>query len=193
MHIDYIKPTWDEFQDLCQKLADKLLTKEKPFDRIVGIARGGLTLGNIMSDFLRIPISMIAIQSYTDIKQQGQVTITGILHTSIKSQRVLLVDDVADTGKTLVRAESYLRSYQPESLTTGTLYYKPHSIFKPNYHIVETTKWIMFPYEVTEMIILLTQKFTEEGKSKTETQQELEKIGYTTDQISYVRRHFLGK
>lgn len=193
MHIDYLKPTWDEYQELSQKLAEKLLTKEEPFERIVGIARGGLTLGHIMSDLLRIPISMIAIQSYTDIKQQGQVTITGILHSSIKSQRVLLVDDVADTGKTLVRAESYLRSYQPESLTTGTLYYKPHSIFKPTYHIVETTKWIMFPYEVVEMIILLVQKFTEEGKSKIEIQEELEGMGFSTDQISFVRRHFLGK
>jgi len=191
MEINYLKPTWEEYHELSQKLAEKLIIKEKPFDRIIGIARGGLTLGHIMSDFLRIPISMIAIQSYTDIKQQGQVTITGILHTSIKTQRVILVDDVADTGKTLVRAESYLRSYQPESITTATLYFKPRSIFKPDYHIIETTKWILFPYEVTEMIILLSQKLVEEGKTKTEIQAELKKIGYSEDQISYVRRHFL--
>lgn len=191
MERDYLYPNWTEYQDLTQKLAATLLSKEKPFDRVIGIARGGLTLGHLFSDFMRIPISTIAIQSYTDIKQQGQVTITGILHTSIKGQRVLLVDDVADTGKTLVRAEAYLRSYQPESIITATLYYKPRSIFKPNYFLVTTSKWILFPYEVTEMIILLTQKMEEEEKNKSEIQESLEKIGYTREQISFVRRHFL--
>ena len=191
MDREYLYPSWTEYQNLTQKLAAILLAKEKPFDRIIGIARGGLTLGHLFSDFMRIPVAMIAIQSYTDIKQQGQVTITGILHTSIKGQRVLLVDDVADSGKTLVRAEAYLRSYQPESLTTATLYYKPQSIFKPDYYQVTTSNWILFPYEVTETIILLTQKFEEEGKNKTEIEVRLEKIGFTKDQISFVRRHFL--
>jgi hypoxanthine phosphoribosyltransferase len=192
MKIQYLPVSWDQYHSLTLKMAAAMLGHEqKPFDEIVAIARGGLTLGHLFSDYLQIPISSITIQSYTDIQQQGDVKITAGLSKIIKDKRILLVDDIADTGKTLVRATEYLQDFSPTSITTATMFYKPHCSVMPDYFAKQTDKWILLPFEVTEWIYTFTKKMTTEGKSKRDIQQFLESLGYTKSQILFVRRHHL--
>ncbi len=162
-----------------------------PYDEIVAIARGGLTLGHLMSDYLRIPISSITIQSYTDIQQQGQVQITAGLAKIIKGKKILLVDDIADTGNTRVRATAYLDEFHPASIATATMFYKPHCSVKPTYYAEETDKWILLPFEVTEWIYTFTKKMTGEGKSPAEILAFLHSLGYTKNQVEFVHSHHL--
>ncbi len=191
MQIKYLPVTWKDYHALSQKIAAAILAHEKPFDIIVAIGRGGLTLGHLLSDFLRIPICSITIQSYTDIQKQGEVHITDGLSSSISGKRVLLVDDIADTGTTLKRAIAYIQEFNPATITTATLFYKPHSSVQPDFFAKQTTKWILQPFEVTEWIYTFTKKMTDEGKSKADIQAFLKTLGYTGDQIKFVRRHHL--
>ncbi len=191
MHVQYLPVSWNDYQNLSQKLAAAIIVHDKPFDIIVAIGRGGLTFGHILSDFLRVPISSITIQSYTDIQKQGQVEITAGLSSRIAGKRVLLVDDIADTGKTLTRAVSYLKRFRPHVITIATLFYKPHSSVQPDYFATRTTKWLLQPFEVTEWIYTFTKKMTAEGKTKAEIQTFLETLGYTDKQIKFVRKHHL--
>ena len=191
MKIHYLSVSWKEYHAYSQKIAAAILAHEKPFDVIVAIGRGGLTFGHLLSDFLQIPISSITIQSYTDIQKQGEVHITDGLSFHIGGKRVLLVDDIADTGTTLKRAIEYLKEFKPSVVTTATLFYKPHSTLRPDYFAKLTKQWILQPFEVTEWIYTFTKKMTEEGKSKAEIQVFLEHLGYTTEQIKFVRRHHL--
>ena len=181
MNVQYLTVSWNEYQALSQKLAATILTHEKPFDEIVAIARGGLTLGHLLSDSLRIPICSITIQSYTDIQKQGQLKITAGLSAHIKGLRILLVDDIADSGKTLKRAVSYLRRFKPASMTTVTMFYKPHSIFLPDYFVGQTKKWVIFPTEITETILSLRSKHSKK---------DLVALGFTSDQIAFVKKHY---
>lgn len=190
MAAKYLPVTWQEYHSLAQKLAATILSDNKPYDEIVAIARGGLTLGHLLSDFLRIPISTITIQSYTDIQTQGDVTITKKIQGSIAGKRVLLVDDVADSGKTIQRALSYLRHLNPKQVTTVTMFYKPRSVVRPDYFARQTTRWILFPYEPTEMILLITKQLTKEGKTKAAIQEFLENLSYTEGQIAFVRKYY---
>ncbi len=192
MDTQYLSVSWEQYHLLALKMAATMLGHEKKsFDEIVAIARGGLTLGHLFSDYLRIPISSITIQSYTDIKQQGKVEITAGLSKIIKNKKILLVDDIADTGKTLIRATEYLNDFKPTSITRVTMFYKPHCTVVPEYYAQITDKWILLPFEVTEWIYTFTQKMTKEGKSKREIQQFLTNLGYTEDQIKFVRKHHL--
>ena len=193
MAVDYLPVAWNDYHILSQQLADAILAKITPYDEIVAISRGGLTLGHLLADFLRIPISTISIQSYTDIQAQGELTIVLPLQKSIQDKRVLLVDDVADSGKTLIRAVEHLKESHPKEIATVTMFYKPHSTFRPDYFTRQTTKWILFPYELTEMILLITKQMEKEGKSKAEIEQFLESLLYTKSQIGFVRKHHLGK
>ncbi len=192
MGVHYLPVTWEEYHILAQKLAATILAHSKtPYDCIIAIARGGLSLGLILSDFLRIPVSTIVIQSYTDIQTQGEVTITGKLQTSIRGKRVLLVDDISDSGRTFVRALRYLRRCRPKSVTSVALYLKPHSSFRPDFFAQQTSLWILLPHEVTEWISTFTNKMEEEGKSKANIQKFLESMGYTDEQIAFVRKHYV--
>ncbi len=189
--IHYLPISWVRYQTLAQKLAAAILDQQKPFDQIIAISRGGLTLGHLLSDFLRIPISVIAIQSYTDIQTQGEVTIMGKLQTSIAGKHILLVDDVSDSGKTFKRGVGYLKRCRPASITTVAMFYKPRSIFRPDYFAGQTGKWILFPYEKAEMILLITKNLEKEGKTKAQIQTFLEHLHFTDHQIAFVRKHHL--
>ncbi len=192
MVASYLPLSWHTYQTLAQLLAAGIISHKEPIDEIIAISRGGLTLGHLLSDLLRIPISIINIQSYTDIRKQGEVIITGRLQSSIKGKRIVVVDDVADSGKTFKRAIAYLKRCHPASITTATLFYKPHSVYRPDYFAKITSKWILFPYEMTEMIMLITKKMVGEGKSKRDIQRFLEKINFSDEQIAFVREYHLN-
>lgn len=191
MAIHYLPISWKIYHSTAQKLAATILANDGHCDEIVAISRGGLTLGHLLSDLLRIPISTITIQSYTDIQTAGVVTLTAKLQNPIKNKHILLVDDVSDSGKTLKRAISYLHRAGAARVTTVTMFSKPHSVYRPDYFAEQTSRWILFPYEPTEMILLITKQMEKAGKSKADIQKFLKKLLYTDDQIAFVRRHYL--
>lgn len=188
MAIAYLPVSWQEYHGYAQQLAEAILIKDGPVEEIVAIARGGLTLGHILSDLLSATISTFSIQSYEYYTKQGEVKITAKIQTPVKGKRILLVDDVADTGKTLMRALEYLRDFKPKKITTATMFYKPHSIFKPDFYAQQTSKWILFPYEPTEMISLMFKTMKKEGKTNTEIEEFLKSLTYTPERIRFVRR-----
>lgn len=192
MNIDYLSVSWETYHDLVRKISASILSHSPYVNQIVAISRGGLTFGHLCSDFLRIPIATMAIQSYSEIQKHGAVTITEPLKTDVRGKHVLLVDDVADSGKTLKRATSYVKSFGPKSVTVATMFYKPRSVFRPDYFAKQTNKWILFPYEPTEMILLITKSMEKEGKTKSEIQSFLYSLGYTIPYIRHVRKYFLS-
>jgi hypoxanthine phosphoribosyltransferase len=191
MDTTYLPVTWQHYQDLSQEMAADILDRKGPRpQKIVAIGRGGLTLGHLLSDFLRIPIASITIQSYTDIKTQGEVKITEKLGSTIAGQHILLVDDIADTGKTLIRATKYLARFHPASIATATMFYKPHCTVKPDVFAEETDRWILLPFEVTEWITTFTGKMKTEGKSEEDIMRFLHELGYTDHQIAFVKKYY---
>ena len=192
METQYLPIDWTTYHDLTRKLAASVLSHASKIDQIVAISRGGLSLGHILSDFLRIPVATFTIQSYTDIQNQGEIKIIEPLKSPIRSKHILLCDDVSDTGKTFRRALVYLKRFKPERITTVSMFYKPHSVYRPDFFAKETSKWILFPYEPTEMILAITKSMEKEGKSKADIQKKLMSLGYTTDQIRFVRKYYLS-
>lgn len=190
MAIHYLPISWREYHKTTQKLAASILSHNEPIDQIVAISRGGLTLGHLLTDLLRIPIAIITIQSYTDIQTSGEAVLTSKLQNPIKHKHILLVDDVSDSGKTMKRAIKYLTRAGASKITTVTMFYKPHSSYRPDYFAKQTTKWILFPYEPTEMILLITKQMEKDGASKADIQKFLKKLFYTDEQIMFVRKHY---
>lgn len=191
MATEYLPVSWSTYQTHAQIIAAHILANADPVDEIIAIARGGLTLGHILSDFLAIPISIFSIQSYEDVHNQGEVKITSGLQTSIDGKHILVVDDVADSGKTLVRAREYLAEFKPKKITTATLFYKPQSVYKPDFFAEETPKWILFPTEVRETISYIFKTLQKDGKSTDEIETFLKSLHYTQEQIAFVKTFHL--
>jgi len=192
MSIQYLPVHWNTYHELARKLAASILSHSKPVDKIVAISRGGLTLGHLLTDLLRVPIATFTIQSYTDLQKQGELKITEPLKTKIDGKHVLLVDDVADSGKTFVRAVKYLKRFRPKDITTVSMFYKPRSEYRPDFFAQTTTKWVLFPYEPIEMILAITRSMEKEGKTKADIQKKLISLKYTPDQIRFTRKYHLS-
>jgi hypoxanthine phosphoribosyltransferase len=182
---EFMPLSWDHYFKLVNNLVDQILERGEKYDRIVGITRCGLVLGHVLSDMLWLPVSIFTIKSYTDFNKQDEVRITEDLSADIKGDRILLVDGLADTGKTFVKAVEYLKGKNPKSITTAAVFYKPHSIFKPDFYAEETPKWVLFPYEFSENATLLKNKVKKEGGNLNSV---LETLGYSEEGINLLKR-----
>jgi len=190
MSSPYLSVSWQCYHSLARTLASSILKKEKQPDRIVAIARGGLTPGHLLADYLQIPICSITIQSYTDIQKQGQLKITAGLASQIQNTHILVVDDITDSGTTIMRATAYLRSFHPSKITVATLFLKPHAKVKPDYYALKTTQWILQPFEATEWIRTFTETMRRQHKTEEQIKRFLRSLGYTQADIAYTARYY---
>jgi uncharacterized protein len=168
--LKFIAPTWDEILEKSIKLAKKIRQIEiERFDCIVGVSRGGLALTRIMSDLLDIQNVMITkCEYYTDIgEKRKKPAITQKIQGNIARQRVLVVDDVADSGESLILIKKYLEKKNPIAVKIATIYVKPWSKIFPEYHVARTDAWIIFPWEYYEAIKSLSTTNGKDVLSKT--------------------------
>jgi hypoxanthine phosphoribosyltransferase len=149
--MEYIYPDWNELEQLCKELADKC--RDYSPNVLVGISRGGLVPVRLLSDYLGNPnVAIIKIEFYLGVgKTKGRPEIVHPISTDVKGKKVLIVDDVADSGRSLVDAKKYIEKLGAKEVRVAILHIKPSSIFKPDYFIGETDAWIVYPWEKKEV------------------------------------------
>lgn len=176
---------WTQLQNDIFKLSEDIKKSKEKFDVIVAIATGGLTIAHILSDFLDdLPITSFTISTYKDFKTHQIPDITLKLGNKFHKQRILLVDDVSDTGKTFVRGKKYVEELGAEHIKTASVYIKPWTTFMPDYHIKEYKDWIVFPFDVRETIRDLKRVMKKEGKTDNQIKRKLETIGISKHYIA---------
>jgi hypoxanthine phosphoribosyltransferase len=165
--MDYLILSWQDVYNLTLQLSERIVCSEFVPDVIVGIARGGWIPARILSDVLyATTLQNIRIEYYTDVGAKGrEPQITQPLTGSMKKKNILLVDEVADTGDTLQHAIDHVKDLGAAAVRSAVLHYKPTSIFKPDYFMVETSSWTVYPWENRESIIALVKIFKSEDES----------------------------
>ena len=115
---------------------------------IIGIARGGLTLAHTMAEGLGIrDVQTLRTEFYDEVTQRDAISLFGTCQFE-DTQRVLVVDDIADSGKTLEYVMQYLRESHPlVEFQSATLFYKKTSAYEPHFWINEAKEWIDFFWE----------------------------------------------
>ncbi len=153
MSLKFIAPSWEDIEELSYRIAKQIVDKNIQIDSIVAILRGGWIPARIIADLLGIEeIGVLGIKFYKSIEtRKEQPIITHPLILDIYDKNVLVVDDVADTGKSLSIAIELIRLYGPRNLYTATIYVKPASIFTPDFYAETTSAWIIFPWEKAEL------------------------------------------
>lgn len=147
--------SWDEYHRLIERLALKVANSGWAFDQILCLARGGMRPGDVLSRVFDKPLAIMSTSSYR--AQEG--TIQGRLDmakyiTLPKGElagRVLLVDDLADTGVTLRAVVDRLRGMPAiAELRTAVIWVKGVSSYVPEYFVetLPTSPWIHQPFEV---------------------------------------------
>ncbi len=117
-------------------------------DTVTAIPRGGLTLAHALCMALTIRnFQSIRAESYDDTAQRDQVLVRGECDLR-ESRRVLVVDDIVDSGRTLAELLPRLQRAHPEiEFRTAALFTKPHALVQPDYALHEATDWIDFFWE----------------------------------------------
>jgi hypoxanthine phosphoribosyltransferase len=175
--VEYIAPSWDEIYDLLLMLAKIIVDDNYRPDLIVGIARGGWIVARILSDLLDIKeVANIRVEFYEDLLlTRERPSITQEVSLDVRGKRILLCDDVADTGKSLKIASDYLKNKGVSEIKISTLHLKPTSIVCPDYYVSETDAWIIYPWEVFETTKSIIRKLEKEGKGSEEIEKELKR------------------
>jgi len=183
----YIAPSWEKMGEVCFSLAKKILKKNLEIDRLIALAKGGWTWARTMADFLKIEeVGSIQVQFYSGIyKTKKTPIIIQSLPLTIKNEKVLLFDDIDDSGETLITAEEYLQLCGVKQVTTATLFHKPWSKAKPDFYGGKTKSWVVFPHEVRETVEELSQKWKKQAIKKPALKKRLAKIGLSKEQIAF--------
>jgi hypothetical protein len=157
--IDYEVPTWSQIYDMLLSQAQKILVQDYKADIVVGVSRGGLVPARILTDLLETPeLAAIQISFYQDIAQPIQEPhLKQTLAVPIEDKRVLLVDEIADTGGSLKLAQTYLHQQGALETKTATLYLKPQSITIPDFYEKQTSAWVVFPWDTKETLRKIIQ------------------------------------
>lgn len=173
-NIQYEIPTWNQIYDMLLSQAQKIQAAPYTPDVVAAVARGGLIPARIHLDLLGTgEFAMIQVEFYTGIGQvKAEPTLKQGLTTQIGGKKVLLVDDIADTGRSLRYAAGYLQSQGVAEIKSATLYCKPQSTVKPDFYEKETANWVIFPWDARETLREILQK----QQGKRQGNQEIAKL-----------------
>ena len=159
LHISF-----DEYRKKTEQLATQIYKDGWKFNQVVCIAKGGLRIGDVFARLFDVPLAIMSVESYhgDEVKdQRGQIIFGNSLAKTTPNlgSKILLVDDLADSGTTLEKCVEWLNfseGFFIEDIKTATLWLKEKSAYSPDYFVeyLEDNPWIVQPMEKYEEITI---------------------------------------
>lgn len=179
--LKLLHTSWEDVERLSEKLAQKIIESEFQPDLIVAISRGGFDPARILCDRLGIRrLASVQVEFYSGVQNTAEKPrIVYPLNAEVRGKKVLLVDDVSDTGDSLMLAKEHVLAGSPGDLKVATLHIKPWTSLRPDYHASETKAWIVYPWEPVESIRSIAAKLEKNGYSGREIREKLLELGFS--------------
>jgi hypoxanthine phosphoribosyltransferase len=193
--LEFEIPSWKQIYSFLLNLAKTIQNDEFRADIIIGISRGGWIPARILSDFLEnTKLGNIAAEFYLGTtKIRRKPIITQPVSTSVNEKKILLVDDVADTGESLKLVNSHLKEAGASEIKVVTIYRKPWSSIVPDYYAKDTSLWIVFPWEIRETIRKTVEKYKQQGKTVKDVKEKLISTGLEKKLVEQFFKEIFGK
>ena len=152
-----LRISWARYGELLDELIRKIGVNR--YDAVIGIAKGGLPIAVTIANKFDITMQSITIRSYSGRKKvQNPRVQPSLSNLDIHGKRVILVDDICDTGDTMIAALDWIRHFDPSEVTVAALFVKLSSKYIPVIYVETSDRWIVFPYEVDEGEIMPPKK-----------------------------------
>lgn len=181
----YLGLTWSQMGKLTVSLAQKIKTSGNHYDRIIALAKGGLGWARQLQDILAVPeLSSIQISFYTGIGQTKKSPIViQSLPITIKDEKILIYDDVVDSGETLALAKDYIKIHGAGRVHSAAHFTKSWTKIVPDFVAASTNAWIIFPHDCLENLRLIHHRW---GKlDKKELKERLTRLNIDSPLISF--------
>ncbi|MBW4630360.1 MAG: phosphoribosyltransferase [Iphinoe sp. HA4291-MV1] len=153
--------SWSDYHQKIEQLAAQVHQSSWKFNQIVCIARGGLRVGDILSRIYKQPLAILATSSYSGSGKQERGNLIFSRHLTMTTEnlgsRILLVDDLVDSGITLEQTIPWLKEYSDapiEEIRAAVIWYKACSVIAPDYYVdyLPDNPWIHQPFEPYELM-----------------------------------------
>lgn len=176
--------SWQQVQRSARQVAYQIHQSSYQADIIIAIGRGGYVPARLLADYLdMMALTSIKIEHYQRgaDKQSAAMIKYPVCH-DIAGQKVLLVDDVSDSGDTYQLALEHLQGFRPAEIKTAALDYKAGSSYRPDYYanLITDWRWLTYPWAVMEDIAGFMQRSNLSDNSTAEIIEGL-KRGYGID------------
>ncbi len=191
--------SWDEIVEWSYGLAQKILKSGYRPSVIIAVARGGYVPARLLCDFLGVE-NLLSIQSqhWTEAAKAAEKAVLKFPYkVDLRGYKALLVDDIVDTGETVLLARDYIvREWRPDELRVAVLQWiSSVAKFKPDYYHIEVREWVWFQYpwtrleDVTQFIKRMVLEEAKEGKREWGYEEIIEKFkewyGITVEEKYY--------
>jgi hypoxanthine phosphoribosyltransferase len=170
---------WRLFDELARSVATKIIDSGYKPDFMVGLARGGWVLSRVLCDYLGIKdlISLKVEHWGVTATQDGRAQIKYPFDFDLTGRRTLVVDDITDTGESMMVAVNYIKERSPEDIRTAALRHIKSSKFTPDYYGDEIEwRWVIFPWNYTEDMCNIIPKAAKGAKNVNEIKKRLKSM-----------------
>ena len=160
------RATWDDIDRWAETLAERVRAADRVPETIVGLTRGGWVPSRLLSDRLGVRrlVSLRAQHWGVTATPTGTAQVTEGLSGPVAGERVLIVDDITDTGESLQLAVEHVKDGRAARITTATLLHIAHAKFVPDFFAEEIPRdawvWVVFPWNYWEDLRALAEKAT---------------------------------
>ena len=154
--------SWDEYNKTVEKLAIQIHESGYKPTILIGIMRGAAPMIDVLSRIFKLKCAYLAVESYTGKGAEdelGNIVFSREMSSIVPNMggRILLCDDLSDTGITFNKSIDWLKKYEPiknkiEEIKTATVFKKKKSTFEPDFCSVKLpdNPWIVQPFEIYE-------------------------------------------
>lgn len=173
--------SWERIHALSRIVAGNMRESGFQPDIIIGLARGGLVPSRNLADFLGVKdlVSIKIAHWGVTATKDGKAELKYPINIDLTGKKVLIVDDITDTGDSMKLAKDYVQSLGPAEIKTATLMHITHSKFVPDFYAEEIKewRWCIFPWCFVEDVISLIDKVIDNGSNMglSSIKQDLEK------------------
>jgi hypoxanthine phosphoribosyltransferase len=184
--------SWELFDRLAKNVAKKINESDFKPDFMVGLARGGWVLSRVLCDYLGVKdlVSLKVEHWGVTATPDGKAQIKYPFDIDLTGRNVLVVDDITDTGESMMIAVDYVKTKNPADIKTAALRHIEGSKFTPDYYgDVITWRWVVFPWNFVEDMCNIVPKVSEDAKSLQEVKKRLKErhnIDLSIEQIKEI-------
>lgn len=192
--VEVIYVTWRDVIDLCYKLAIDIANSGYEPDVIVAVLRGGVVPALLLSDILGIEELYAMRIKHWGIAEEVYTTpiVEQLPQRRLKGAKVVLVDEVVDTGKTITKATEELKKLGASEVRSAVLHFKTTSTISPDYYAAKLDKWvwIFYPWSLAETLFALAYKELGKTSSREDILRKVEELARALD-VEYYRKDII--
>ncbi|MDP2900967.1 MAG: phosphoribosyltransferase [Candidatus Bathyarchaeota archaeon] len=189
-NLHFLHLSWDDVQRLTETVAGKITASGYKPDIVVAVSRGGFDPARILCDQLAIRrLASVQVEAYDGVVKRPEPVVILPVNADLRGKRVLMADDVSDSGASLLVAREHLVERGASEVRIATLHIKPWSRFVPDYYAENVDAWVVYPWELRECLLEVADKIRATGVAEKDVATKLVEAGFKNRDV---KRYLLG-